>query len=199
MIKPLNFFLIKAILTVLLSFPILAHSAGAEFSAKAIFIQAFNFSIFLLIFLFLIRKPLQSFFHKRQKDFLVFEEQALKLEKEKQEELELWRKKLLALEQTEKNIQKQAQEEGRRFEEQKKQDLEELSKRLKKTSSFLLNLEREKLKRESFFYWRSQLVENVKTDINRLATSDEFQQKEQAGFLELFKRQKLSEKKGLKP
>ena len=179
----------------LLNFPFLAYSAGAEFSGKAIFIQAFNFSIFFFAFLFLVRKPLQTFFHKKQKDFFAFEEQALKQEKEKQETQKLWKSKLLNLEKKEKNIQKKAQEEGLRFEEQKQKELEELSKRLERASSFLLNLEKEKLKRESFSHWRAQLVKNIELDLNRLAESKEFQIKEQEGFLALLQKQNLNEKR----
>ena len=176
-------------------FPFLAYSAGSEFSSKAIFIQIFNFSIFLFSFLFLVRKPLQTFFHNRQKDFFAFEEQALKLEKERQAEQKLWKKKLADLEDKEKNIQRQAQEEGKRFKRQKEQELKELAERLKKTSDFLLSLEKEKLKRVSLKHWKAQLVESVKTDLKNLALSDDFQKKEQAGFLSLLQKQQLSEKK----
>ena len=192
----LHSFLMKAGGFFALSFPFLAHSAGSEFSAQAIFIQAFNFSVFLFAFLYLVRKPLQTLFHKRQKDFFAFEEQALKLEKEKQTEQELWDKKLSDLEKTEKNIQKQAQEEGERFKKQKQKELEELSKSLKKNSSFFLNLEKEKLKRKSFIHWKSRLLEEAKSDLKQLALSEDFQKREQESFLSLLKKQKLIEKRG---
>ena len=176
-------------------FPFFAYSAGAEFSPKAIFIQLFNFSIFIFLFLFLIRKPLQAFFHKKQKDFFAFEEQALKLKKEKQETQRLWEKKLLDLEEKEKNIEQKAKEEALRFKTQKQQELEELSKKLKKISAFLLNLEKEKLKRESFSYWRSQLVKNVEEDLRYLAQSKEFQTEEQGGFLALLQKKDIERKK----
>ena len=175
--------------------PFLAYSAGGEFSFKAIFIQAFNFSLFLFFFLFLVRKPLQAFFHKRQKDFFAFEKHALKLEEEKQAEQKLWERKLLGLKTKEENIHKQAQEEGKRFKEQKQRELEELSARLRKSSAFLLNLEREKLKRESFNRWKTHLLEKVETDLKRLALSEEFQKKEQEGFLNLLQRQKRNKKR----
>ena len=190
-------FLYKLVLSLVLSSPVLAYSAGGEFSPRAVFIQIFNFSIFLLAFLFLVRKPFQTLFHKRQKDFFSFEEQALKLEKEKQAEQELWKKKLSALEKTEENIQKQAQEEGERFKVQKQEELKELSERLKKTSGFLLNLEEKKLKRESLRYWKIQLVETVRTDLKQLALEEAFQKQEQVAFLDLLKKKKLNEKKEL--
>ena len=190
--------LLKALGFFILSFPFLAHSAGSEFSAQAIFIQAFNFSVFLFAFLYLVRKPLQTLFHKRQKDFFAFEEQALKLEKEKQAEQKLWDKKLSELEKTEKNIQKQAQEEGERFKKQKQKELEDLAQNLKKSSSFFLNLETEKLKRKSFSYWKSRLLADTKSELKQLALSKDFQKKEHAGFISLLKKQELREKGGEK-
>ena len=165
--------------------------AGSEFSPQAIFFQAFNFSIFLFLFVFLLRKPLQTFFHKRQKEFFAFEEQALKLEKEKQKQKDLWDSKLSVLVEKEKNIKEKAKIEGERFKTQKQKELKELSERLKKTTAFLLNLETEKLKRESFKYWKTQLVEKTKTELNEMALSKAFQKKEQEGFLSLFKEEKI--------
>ena len=181
----------------ILFLPLLAYSAGSEFSPKAIFIQVFNFSIFAFAFFFLVRKPLQTLFHKRQKDFFAFEEQALTLEKEKQKENQLWDSKLSDLESKEKSIQEKAQAEGERFKAQKKKELKELSERLKKTAEFLLNLEREKLKRKSLSHWRKQLVKSAKADLNQLALTEDFQNQEQRGFLELLKQKKLTENRGI--
>ena len=181
-------FLLKTGGFFLLFLPFLAYSASAEFSPKAIFIQVFNFSIFAFLFLFLVKKPLQTLFHNRQKDFFAFEEQALKLEKEKQVEKAEWDSKLQDLDNKEKNIQKQAQTEGERFRAQKQKELTELSRRLRKTSEFFLNLEREKLRRESFSHWRTRLVESARSDLSQMALSEDFQKKEQAGFIELLQK-----------
>ncbi|MCZ0932919.1 MAG: hypothetical protein OXJ52_07195 [Oligoflexia bacterium] len=180
--------------SLILFFPFFAYSASAEFSPKALFIQVFNFSIFLFLFLFLVKKTLQTFFHKRQKDFFAFEEQALKLEREKQKEKELWDGKLKDLNNKEKNIQKQAQTEGERFRAQKRKELEEFSERLKKTSEFFLNLEKQKLRRESLSYWKAQLVESARRDLSQLALFEDFQKAEQTGFINLL--QKQNEKRG---
>ena len=190
-------FLLNRFLFLPLFFPLVAYSASREFSPQAFFIQLFNFSIFFFIFFFLVRKVLQTFFHKRQKDFFSFEEQALKLEKERQSEKKLWDSKLLDLDSKEKNIQKKAQEEGERFRAQKQKELKEFSESLKKTSQFLLNLEAEKLKRASLNRWKFQLVEDARTDLNRLALSEDFQKREQAGFLNLLKKAQLEEKSRL--
>ena len=177
----------------ILFYPWMAYSAS-EFSAKAIFFQAFNFSLFFLAFLFLVKKPLKAFFHKRQKDFFSFEEQALKLEEKIKKELELWDEKLKDLDSKQSNIKRQAQEEGNRFMLQKKQELETLKKKLKKTSDFLLSLEKQKLKRESLEHWRSELVEKTRKELNKLSLSENFQKREQEGFLTLLSDSRLAEK-----
>ena len=187
-------FLLKWFWSFLLVFPFLAYSGSSEFSPQAIFIQIFNFSIFLFAFLFLIRKPLQTLFHKRQKDFFSFAEQALKLEKAKKAEKKLWDKKLSDLNEKEKTIQQEAQEEGERFITQKKQELKKLSRSLKMASEFLLNLEKEKLKRESLSHWKKQLVDGVRRDLKESARSKDFQKKEQKTFLQLLQKKKLREK-----
>ena len=174
--------------------PFTAYSAGAEFSPQVIFFQLLNFSVFLFLFFFLLRKPVKTFFHRRQKEFFAFEEQALNLEKEKQQQKKLWDSKLFDLTEKEKNIKEQAKKEGERFKSQKKKELKELSESLKKTSAFLLSLEKEKLKRESFKYWKAQLVEKTRTELNNQALSKDFQKKEQKGFLNLLKLKKLNEK-----
>ncbi|MCY4321707.1 MAG: hypothetical protein OXC37_04830 [Bdellovibrionaceae bacterium] len=177
----------------ILSFPWLAYSAS-EFSAKAIFFQAFNFFLFFLAFLFLVKKPLKAFFHQRQKDFFSFEEKSLNLEKKLKKELEIWDEKLKDLNSKKNNIKKQAQDEGNRFMLQKKQELESLKKKFKKTSDFLISLEKQKLKRESLRHWRSELVEKTREELSELSLSENFQKKEQESFLTLLSSSRLFEK-----
>ena len=186
--------LIKKIWILFLFLPLVVYSAGSEFSSKAVLFQLLNFSVFVFLFLFLLRKPVQTFFHKRKKEFFAFEEQALKLEQEKQKEEQLWDEKLSDLAEKEKNIKEQAKMEGERFKNQKQKELKELSESLKKTSTFLLSLEKQKLKRESFKYWKTQLVKKSKIEVEEQALSKDFQKAEQEGFLSLLKKKKLNEK-----
>lgn len=165
-----------------LSLPFSA-SAVAELSSWVLFTQVFNFSIFLLAFAFVLRKPVQLLCHQRQKDFLSFEKQVLKLEKQKREEHEKWERKLSDLQEREKNIKQKAKDEGDRFYSEKQKELKELKERLKNHTDFIAGLETEKFKKQQLDYWKKKLLELSKKELNLLAQDKAFQQKEKEAFI----------------
>ena len=165
-----------------------AFSAGSELSLSAFFVQAFNFSLFAGAFFFLLKNPVQAFFHQRQKSFFDFEKQAIQIEKEKKAENETWKKRLSELEEKEKNIEAQAKEQAQKFKELKQKELEELHKSLKSSSDFLIRLEAEKSKKDSLLYWRKKLVERSGKELSVMAQSKEFQDKESNFSLELLEK-----------
>lgn len=165
-----------------LSLP-LSASAATELSSWVLFTQVFNFSIFFLAFALLIRKPVQLLCHQRQKDFLSFEKQVLKLEKQKREEHEKWERKLSDLQERERNIKKKAKDEGDRFYSEKQKELKELEERLKNHTEFIARLETEKLKNQQLDDWKKKLLELSKKELNLLAQDTAFQQKEKEAFI----------------
>lgn len=168
---------------IFLLFPSLAFAKAEGFPLKEILIQVFNFSVFAIVFVFLVKKPIGAFFHKKQKDFIAFEEQALQLEKEKEKEQKEWDKKLMDLEQKEKSIQQSAQQEGERLLAQKKEELKNLSNQLKSTAEFFIRLEREKLKRNLIQKWRSKVAEEAEEDLKQQPKTSDFQNKRLKEFL----------------
>ena len=163
-------------------FPFLSEAAS-ELSSWILFVQIFNFSIFCVVFFFLIRKPIQLLCHQRQKDFFSFEKQAIELEKQKKEENTVWEKKLLELKEQEQNIKKKAKEEGDRFYAEKQKELKDLEEGVKKYSAFIIRLETEKLKKQQLDYWRKELIEISKKELIHLAGESPFQQKEKEKFI----------------
>ena len=156
-------------------FPLFSFAASEGFPAKEILIQLFNFSVFVAAFIFLVRKPVKVFFHKRQEEFFSFEKQAVQLEKERQKENQSWEKKLEALKKQEAGIKQQAQAEGEKFISGKKQEIKHLKIRLKKEADFFLHLESEKLKRDLFKKWKNKVVEGAHLELEKQAESSVFQ------------------------
>ena len=163
-------------------FPLLSYSSSETIPVKEIFIQVFNFSIFVAIFAFLIRKPIKHFFHKRQKEFFSFEEQAAQWEKEKWKEHQEWENKLEVLKKQEKEIKQKAQREGEKFLFQKKEELKNFQIRLKKEAHFLLRLEREKSKEDLLKKWRGKVAQAAGLDLEKQAGSSDFQSKRLKDF-----------------
>ena len=165
-----------------LCFPFLS-SAASELSNWTLFTQAFNFSLFFSALFFLVKKPIQVLFHKRKKEFFAFEKQAFEWEKQKKEENKLWLEKISDLNEKEKNIKEKAKTEGDRFKEQKQQELKELEKSLKAYCEFLIHLETEKMKKRLLIYWKKQLIQSAKKELEEQALSPDFQEKEAKAFL----------------
>ena len=177
-----NCFMKHLILLFGFCYPFLSQAAS-ELSGWTLFTQGFNFSLFFLGLYFLVKKPIQVLFHKRKKNFFAFEKQAFDLEKQKKEANQHWEKKISNLNEREKNIKDKAQKEGDRFKEKKQQELKELEKSLKTYSKFLIHLETEKIKKQQAAYWKQQLIQNTKKELEELALSPAFQEKEQKNFL----------------
>ena len=156
--------------------PSYSYASTEGFPTKEIFVQVFNFSVFVLAFVFLIRKPLKLFFHKRQEEFFAFEKQAVQLEKEKQEEYQAWEKKLQILKEQETGIQKKAQTEGEKFISQKQEEIKSLKARLRKESDFFIRLEKEKSKRNLLKQWKNKVVQEAGLELEKQAQSASFQQ-----------------------
>ena len=171
-------------LTVCIFFlPFSAYAGGELFPLKEILVQVFNFSIFALAFGFLVRKPIKTFLHKRQKDFFSFEEQALQLEKEKQKENSFWEEKIERLKEQERGIKQKAKTEGERVALQKKEELKLLENQLKKSARFLIHLETEKAKKNLIDKWQNNLAHQTGLDLKELSQSLDFQQKQFKDFL----------------
>ena len=143
-------------------FFVFAEAAGGAFPFREIFFQLFNFSLFSAGLIFLLRKPVQVFFHKRQEEFIAFEKQALKLEKEKRAEYEKWEKKREEAEENSSTVRQKAREEGERFAFQQKEVLKNLKIRLQKSSDFVIHREREKAKRDMLAKWEGRLIRNAR-------------------------------------
>ena len=140
--------------------PFCVGAGGDEaFPFRELFFQLFNFSLFSAGLVFLARKPLQVFFHKRQEEFIAFENQALKLEKEKRAEYEKWEKKREEMALRSANVRQRAKEEGERFAFQQKEALKNLKTRLQKSSDFIIQREREKAKQDLLEKWSAKLLD----------------------------------------
>ena len=153
----------KKISLILLLFPSLALAAGAEFSLSATLIQTFNFSLFAVALVFVARAPVQGLFHKRKKDFLSFEEEARALEKKNKEELKTWKEKVEELKAKEKDIKKKASQEALLFKEQKMKELEEIKEGKLRQARFLLDLEKEKAKKDTLEFWLEQIAKEAES------------------------------------
>ena len=151
--------------------------------AKGVWVQAFNFSLFALALFFLIRKPVQIFFHKRQEEFFSFEKQTAEVEKKRKTELASWGKKLSELEKQESHIQQKAQAEGERLDLQKKEQLKSLKVQLTREADFLLNREREKAKKELLKKWKAHLAQSVRQELGEQALSPELKAQQIQEFL----------------
>ena len=158
-----------------LFFPLFSFAASEGFPAREILIQLFNFSVFVAVFIFLVRKPVKVFFHKRQEEFFSFEKQAIQLEKERQTENQSWEKKLETLKKQEAGIKQKAQAEGEKFISGKKEEIKKLKTRLKKEADFFLHLERGKLKRDLFKKWKNKVIEGAHLELEKQAESLVFQ------------------------
>ena len=157
-------------------FPSFSFAESASFPIKEIAVQVFNFSIFVVALIFLVRKPVKLFFHKRQEEFFSFEEQAVQLEREKKKELEAWEQKLESLKEQEKGIQKKAQSEGKKLVFQKREEIKNLQNRLKTEAEFFLQLEREKSKKELLEKWKYKIAQKAGKELEGQTQSPSFQQ-----------------------
>ena len=156
---------------------------GDDFSAREILIQALNFSLFVGLLYFFLRKPAQTFFHKRREDFLFLEREALQQEKAKKKELDDWNQKVKLLNEKEADIEVQAQTEGDRFIFQKKSQLEKLRLDLKKSSDFFLQLERAKAQRNILEKWKGKIVKEAESVLASETAGTDFFSRNQEGFV----------------
>jgi len=151
----------KSLLCFVFLFPFLCYAGQGGFPLKEILVQVFNFSIFFGLLIFFVKKPLKSLLHKRQRDFLAFEEQALSLEKEKKEEEKLWDKKLKDLWEQEQSIKQRAEAEGKRFIQKKQQELKIYKQQLQNTAKLLIHLEQQKAKNQLLKKWKAKTVQQA--------------------------------------
>ena len=127
-----------------------ALAEGGGFPVKSIFFQAFNFLVFAWLFWRLAGGPLRRFLAREREGFLLFERQARARERELDESIGQWKKKLADLEERSRGVQEKARQEGRLFLEEKRQALKEEGRRLDREAEFLLRLESEKSRRALF-------------------------------------------------
>ena len=111
---------------------------------KTLLIQLMNFTPFVLILFFLLKKPVSHFFSERRRDFLKMQNQAL--EEEKQARAEYKKQKALLEEQTEreKTAKAFALKEGERFRQKKARELQETEAAFEREKQFFVRLEEEK-------------------------------------------------------
>lgn len=178
-----NISLLFLILPVIFLFPLCSFAESGGSPVKAVLVQLFNFALFATALLFFIRKPLAQFFHKRQKDFLFFEEQAKLLEKQKNQEEQKWDEKLKSLTLQEQNIKQKAEEEGKKFMLQKKTELKNLEARLQNSAEFLIRLEGDKAKQDILCKWKKKIAQKAKVNLETSTNSLEFQSHRLEGFL----------------
>lgn len=176
----------KAI-SLLLLFPCLSLAEAGSFPTKEILVQAINFFIFFALLIFFLRKPIKLLFHKRKENFVSFEKQMFQAEKEKELELESWKKKLNSLIQQEKDIQGKAEKEGEKFLLFKKQQLEKLRTQLKKEAQFLLDLEAKKSQTDLLKKWRDKVIHLAEKNLEQQAKEPHFQKERIKDFFHQIK------------
>ena len=150
---------------------------------RELFFQLLNFSIFVFLLGFLLRKPIQKLFHKRQEGFLSFEKQSLKEEQTIRAEKKLWQEKLKNLEEKFKGIGDEALRQGESFAQRKQKELAALRARFKRELDFFIRLEREKAKRELLKKWQARLSKDLRQEFQKQALTDNFQQLWMKNFL----------------
>ena len=135
-----------------------AGGVDQGFPAKAIFYQVFNFSIFFIALIFLLRKPAKEFFKSRKEDFFRFEKQARQQEEKMKKEHQLWLDKVEEISKKETDIKSQALKEGENFKKQKQLELEGLKEKMKKDEEFLLKLEKQKLLQQTLSAFKEKVA-----------------------------------------
>ena len=112
---------------------------------RFVFFQIFNFSLFMIALVYLVRKKAPAFLKQKQVDFLEYQNRAKKLEEEHQQACFLLEQEIKTLVRKQERIQemvKKALEDLKiKWEKQEKQDLDNLRKRLDQ------QLKRQKIKR----------------------------------------------------
>ncbi len=152
-------------------------SSGKGIPSKEIFFQFFNFSLFFIAFLFIIKKPVRNLYQKRRKDFLLFEEQAKKQRKDLEAKLQQWQTKIKELDVKEQTVKEDAEKEGKKWVAEKEKEITDLKKRLKSEEEFFGHLESEKIKRDSFKKWQKRIVERADPLLKKESLKPEVQQK----------------------
>ena len=162
----------RFLLLFLLPLNVFASSEGIPL--KEISFQVLNFGLFLVLFLFFIRKPITSFFKKRREDFLLEEKTAREKESSVRKEHELWADRLKDLLVQEKDLKQQVETEGKKHRAQKKEDLLLLKERLSREQNFLIYLEQEKLKKQVLNKIKSEIFELTKKKLGDQAKEKMF-------------------------
>ena len=170
-------------------FCFLAEASGeSSFSGRDIFFQSLNFILFFAALLMLLKKPIKSLFQKRLKDFLAFEEQAKKQQETIENSFKEWQDKIKDLENKEKTIDKDAETRGQEIFEKKEQEMLEYKKRKDQEKTFFIQLESEKLKKESLIDWKSKIVDQAKNQIQADLSSSKIQEDLYQDFFKQIKR-----------
>ena len=163
--------------------PVLVWAAGEGSAFKAVFFQAFNFILFIVLLVFFVKKPLQSYYKARRENFLQFEDMARAKEEEIQTEYREWKEKLEKMEARGQTVSKRAHQEGEKFRAKKTQELQELKERKQREAQFFLRLESEKMKTEMLKKFKSDIVAGASTELKSLGENPVFHKKLQENFL----------------
>ena len=141
-----------------LLFPSLAFAAKGGSVLSTLFFQVFNFSLFVIILYFLLKKPVQNFFINREARF---KEEVIQAQKELDKSLSentLWKNRLKDLKNQARSIEEKAQKQGELYKQQKESELSLWSQKKQKEISFFHGLELKKTKEVIVNKLRKQLV-----------------------------------------
>lgn len=169
------------------SFSALASSEGG-FPIKEIGFQILNFSIFLSLFLFFLKKLVQSFFRARKEQFLQEEKEARQKEVALKREHSLWTDKIKDLLTEKKNLNQKIEEEKIRYEIQKKSDIQDLSERLERERRFVIQLEQQKLKTQVMINIKEEIIDQAKQKLISEGDQLELQARLQKSFSDQLER-----------
>ena len=172
----------------ILVFPSLVWAAGGGSAFREVFFQSFNFILFVALLVFLVRKPLQSFYRARRENFLQFEDMARAKEEKIQTEHRGWQEKLEKMKTREQAVSERAHQEGVRFKAKKAQELQELKERKQREAQFFLRLESEKMKREILQEFKSDIVAGAVEEFKSLGTTPAFHKKLYGSFIKSIER-----------
>ncbi|MCY4512518.1 MAG: hypothetical protein OXB86_02390 [Bdellovibrionales bacterium] len=178
----------KSWIVFLLFFPSVVWAAGDGNPFIGVFFQAFNFILFVVLLVFFVRKPLQSYYKTRRENFLQFENMAREKEKKIQAEYEEWKEKLEKMEARDQTVSERAHQEGEKFRAKKTQELQDLKERKQREAEFFLRLESEKLKTEMLKKFKSDIVTGAAEDLKTLGEASLFHKKLQENFLKTLER-----------
>lgn len=163
-------------------------AAGGGNPFMGVFFQAFNFTLFVVLLVFFVRKPLQSYYKARRENFLQFENMAREKEEKIQTEYKEWKEKLKEMEARNQTVSEKARQEGEKFRAKKTRELQELKARKQREAEFFLRLESEKLKTEMLKKFKSDIVTEAAKELKSLGDTPLFHKKLQENFLKTLER-----------